>query len=59
MQNNTLSDDSTREANKALVRRVFEEITNGDRLELAAELLRSDYIQHNPSAGQGIAGFVP
>ena len=53
-----MSNDSTGEANKALVRRVFEEIIDGGRLELATALLRSDYIQHNPSAGQGIEGFV-
>jgi len=44
--------------NKALVRRVFEEIIDGGRLELARELLRPDYIQHNPSVGQGVEGFI-
>jgi predicted SnoaL-like aldol condensation-catalyzing enzyme len=53
-----MSDDPIGEANKALVRRVFEDIIDGGRLELAAELLRPDYIQHNPSVGQGVEGFV-
>jgi predicted SnoaL-like aldol condensation-catalyzing enzyme len=48
----------TCEANKAVVRRVFEEIIDGGRLDLAPTLLRPDYIQHNPSVGQGIDGFV-
>ena len=46
------------EANKAVVRRVFEEIIDGGRLDLAPTLLRPDYVQHNPSVGQGLDGFV-
>lgn len=53
-----MSNESACEANKTVVRRVFEEIIDGGRLDLAAELLRPDYIQHNPSVGQGIDGFV-
>ncbi len=45
-------------ANKAVVRRLFEEVIDGGRLDLAPSLLRADYIQHNPSVGQGVAGFV-
>jgi predicted SnoaL-like aldol condensation-catalyzing enzyme len=45
------------DANKALVRRLFEEVIDGGDLSLADQLLRADYIQHNPSAGQGIEGF--
>ena len=49
---------TTLERNKNLVRRVFEEVIGQRRFELAHELLRPDYIQHNPSAGQGIDGFL-
>jgi predicted SnoaL-like aldol condensation-catalyzing enzyme len=45
------------DANKALVRRLFEEVIDGGNSDLAEELLKPDYIQHNPSAGQGIEGF--
>ena len=45
------------ETHRALVRRLFEEVIDGGDLALADELLRPDYIQHNPSAGQGIEGF--
>ncbi len=45
------------EANKTLVRRLFEDVIDGGDLNLANQLLRPDYIQHNPSAGQGIEGF--
>ena len=45
------------EANKMLVRRLFEEVIDGGDLNLADQLLRTDYIQHNPAAGQGIEGF--
>ncbi len=51
---NSLSD---LEANKSLVRRLFEDVIDGGDLNLADQLLRPDYIQHNPSAGQGIEGF--
>jgi len=46
------------EANKRLVQRLFDEVIAKRRFDLAHELLRPDYIQHNPSAGQGIDGFV-
>jgi predicted SnoaL-like aldol condensation-catalyzing enzyme len=39
------------EENKAIVRRVFEEIWNKGNLALVDELYASDYIRHNASAG--------
>ncbi len=50
--------ESPLESNKRLVRRLFEEVIGKRRFDLAHELLRPDYIQHNPSAGQGIEGFL-
>ena len=44
-------------ANKTLVRRLFEKVIDAGNTALADELLRPDYIQHNPSVGQGIEGF--
>lgn len=45
------------EANKALVRRLFSEVFDAGRLEVADELVREDYIQHNPTVGPGRAGL--
>lgn len=41
------------ETNKALARRVFEEVLNGRNLDLLDELAAPDYIEHNPLPGQG------
>jgi steroid delta-isomerase-like uncharacterized protein len=41
------------EANKALARRVFEDVLNGRKLDLLDELAAADYIEHNPLPGQG------
>jgi predicted SnoaL-like aldol condensation-catalyzing enzyme len=45
------------ETNKTLVRSLFEDVIDGGDLSLADQLLRPDYIEHNPSVGQGIEGF--
>jgi steroid delta-isomerase-like uncharacterized protein len=47
------------DANKALARRVFEEVLNGRNLDLLDELAAPDYVEHNPLPGQGsgIAGI--
>lgn len=45
------------ERNKELVRRLFVEVIDGGDLDLADQLLQPGYVQHNPSAGQDIAGF--
>jgi len=46
--------------NKALVRRVFEEIWNQNRLESANEVFDTNYVEHDPAtpdAGRGVASF--
>jgi predicted SnoaL-like aldol condensation-catalyzing enzyme len=45
------------ETNKALVRSLIEDVIDGGDLDLADQLLRPDYIEHNPSVDQGIEGF--
>jgi steroid delta-isomerase-like uncharacterized protein len=46
------------EANKDVVRRLFEEVLNGGRLALLDQLVDASYIEHNPSPNQapGAAG---
>ena len=43
---------------KAVIRRLFDEILNGGKLELLDRLIGADYVEHNPSPGQaaGAAG---
>lgn len=41
------------EANKALVRRLYEEVFNDRRLEVVDELAAEDYEEHDPLPGQG------
>lgn len=45
------------ERNKELVRRLFVEVIDGGDLDLADDLLKPGYVQHNPSAEQDVAGF--
>ena len=47
------------EANKALARKMFEDVLNGRNLDLLDEVATSDYVEHNPLPGQrtGIAGI--
>ncbi|MEU0388979.1 ester cyclase [Streptomyces chartreusis] len=40
------------ETNKALVRRFFEEVLNGRRMEVVDELAAVDYQEHDPLPGQ-------
>ncbi|MGI5484309.1 ester cyclase [Streptomyces lavendofoliae] len=40
------------ETNKALVRRLFEEVLNGRRMEIIDELAATDYQEHDPLPGQ-------
>ncbi len=53
-----MSDTTTVEANKSLLRRVFDEIVNGRNLDLLDELYREDMIDHDPLPGApaGIPG---
>jgi steroid delta-isomerase-like uncharacterized protein len=41
------------EANKALVRRYYEEVLNGRRVHLLDELAAPDYVENDPLPGQG------
>src|SRR6476620_3037743 len=43
------------EHNKEVVRRFFDEVIAGRDTAVLDELVAQDYIQHNPSAGQGRA----
>ena len=45
------------ECNKRLLRDFYEEVLCGRNLEAAPRFLHDDYVQHNPHAAQGIAGF--
>lgn len=45
------------EANKDVVRRLFEDVFNRGDVEAAAALVHLDYIQHSPLARPGLAGL--
>ncbi len=49
----------TAEGNKAVIRRLFEEVINPGDLERADELIRADFVEHGPTPGQapGLEGF--
>ena len=50
--------DRKLEENKRVVERLFEVIYGeGDNFDLCDEFVADDYIQHNPLAGQGLAGL--
>src|SRR4051812_4533891 len=44
-------------ANKKVAYEFFRIILRGRRLDRAAEFMTEDYIQHNPNADTGMAGF--
>jgi predicted SnoaL-like aldol condensation-catalyzing enzyme len=44
-------------ANKKLVYDFWREVLEARHLDLAEKYMRTDYIQHNPNADTGIAGF--
>ncbi len=46
------------EANKNLVRRLFQDVFNGGDLEAATSLVHADYVQHSPLAAPGISGLI-
>lgn len=49
----------TPEGNKALVRRLFDDVINRGDLERADDLVSVGFVEHNPIPGQaaGLAGF--
>ncbi len=44
--------------NRDLVVRFYTDVILNGHLDRAGQYLRTDYIQHNPDAGQGLSGFV-
>jgi predicted SnoaL-like aldol condensation-catalyzing enzyme len=52
------SDDPELAANKRLAYDFFRVILRGQQLDRAAEFMAEDYIQHNPNADTGLAGFL-
>jgi predicted SnoaL-like aldol condensation-catalyzing enzyme len=51
------SSDPTLAANKKLVFDFWREVLEARHLDLAEKYMRTDYIQHNPNAETGVAGF--
>jgi predicted SnoaL-like aldol condensation-catalyzing enzyme len=51
------SSDSRLAANKKLAYDFFRIVLHGRRLDQAETYMRDDYMQHNPNADTGIAGF--
>ena len=52
------SDDPALEANKRLVYDMYRIVLQAGRADRAGEFIAEDYIQHNPNAGQGLAGLT-
>ena len=50
------SDDPQLAANKKLVYDMYRIVLQAGIWERAGEFIREDYVQHNPNAGQGLAG---
>ena len=44
------------EENKAIVRRVFEEVWNKGNLDIIDELVASDFVRHDPASPEEIRG---
>ncbi|MBO9575878.1 MAG: nuclear transport factor 2 family protein [Sphingobium sp.] len=53
-----MSDPATLEANKRLVLDMWHEVIVRRDLAKAGDYIARDYIQHSPSAGQGLAALV-
>lgn len=49
---------SVQAANKQLVLTMWHEVINGRDLAKASKYIAPDYIQHSPSAGQGLAALI-
>jgi len=54
------TDMASNEANKALLRRMVDEVLNRKNLDVIPELVAGNYIDHNATAGQpqGIQAFI-
>jgi predicted SnoaL-like aldol condensation-catalyzing enzyme len=50
------SPDAKLAANKRLVYDMYRIVLQGGYADRAGEFIRDDYVQHNPNAGQGLAG---
>jgi predicted SnoaL-like aldol condensation-catalyzing enzyme len=48
----------TAEVNKSIVAEFYEKVLNGHNLDIVDRYMHADYIQHNPLAAQGSAGFI-
>ena len=48
----------TAERNKQVIRGLYDEVFCGHNLSAVDRFIHDDYIQHNPHAAQGRAGFV-
>ena len=46
------------EKNKQVVKRFYEEVFRKRDLTVVGRFMHEDYIQHNPDADQGMAGFI-
>ena len=46
------------ETNKKVVRAFYEEVFRKRNLDAVGQFMHEDYIQHNPDAAQGKAGFI-
>jgi predicted SnoaL-like aldol condensation-catalyzing enzyme len=51
------SDDAKLAVNKKIAYDFFRIVLQGRRLDLAEQYMHNDYMQHNPNADTGIAGF--
>jgi predicted SnoaL-like aldol condensation-catalyzing enzyme len=48
----------TPERNKQIVREFYEKVLCAHNLDIVDRYMHEDYIQHNPYAAQGVAGFI-
>ncbi len=46
------------ENNKKVVKEFYEEVFRKHNLNVVDRFMHDDYIQHNPDANQGMAGFI-
>ena len=50
--------EMTAERNKQVIRELYEEVFCGHNLSVVDNYIHDDYVQHNPHAAQGKAGFI-